>query len=123
MKTAVIRKILPLGIFLAMALTPTTGRAAQDPWSFLEGFQPLPSSLTQFTDRYVAVLYVKRDEQLVAAVFFNASCSLSKCELLHRAGFAAIHAAGSSGRVYVEPDDREILDILAAIAARYALNA
>jgi hypothetical protein len=123
MKTTVTRTIFVVFVLLAIILTPLASHSAPDPWAFLEGFQPLPSSLTRLTDRYVAVIYVKRDEQLVAAVFFNANCAISSCELLHRAGFAAVNAAGSDSRVFVEPDEKELLDVLAVIAAQYSLSA
>ena len=123
MKTTVTRTFFVGFFLLAIIVTPPPSHGAQDPWAFLENFQPLPSSLTRLTDRYVVVMFVKRDEQLVAAVFFNANCEISSCELLHRAGFAAVDAAGSNSRVFVEPDEKELLDILAMIAAQYSLSA
>ena len=123
MKKAMTRTIFVVFILFAIILTPLASHSAQDPWAYLEGFQPLPSSLTRLTDRYVAVIFVKRDEQLVAAVFFNANCEISSCELLHRAGFAVVNAAGSDSRVFVEPDEKELLDVLAVIAAQYSLSA
>ena len=123
MKPTVTRNIFAVIALLAVVLAPLASHGDQDPWSFLAGFQPLPTSVTRIADRYVAVIYVKPDEQLVAAVFFNAICVVTNCEIHHRAGFAAVNAAGSNSRVYVEPNDEELLEILAVIAAQYSLGA
>jgi len=72
---------------LSLGLMPKVGLGAQDPWQFLENFTPLPRSLTRIAERYVAMIYVNRDEQLMAAVIFDASCFAGSCELNHRAGY------------------------------------
>ena len=114
---------LALLVVIALALAPAPSRGGEDPWEFLDGFTPLPESMTRIAEHYVAMIYVNRGEQLVAAVFFNASCIPISCELHHRAGFAAVNSAGSNTRVYVEPDEAELLDIIANLSEQYIQSA
>ena len=60
---------------LSLGLMPAVSLGAQDPWQFLDNFTPVPSSLTRISERYVAMIFVNRDEQLSAAVIFAANCS------------------------------------------------
>lgn len=117
MKSIVIRHFLEVILLLLVTLAPVASHGAQDPWKFLEGFQPLPQSVTRIAEHYVAVIFVNRDEQRVAAVFFNARCVLENCEIDHRAGFAVVDAAGSNMRLYVEPNENELIEIMGAISA------
>jgi hypothetical protein len=55
----------------------------------------------------------------VAAVFFNASCALTSCEIHHRAGYAIANEAGSNARFYVEPDEEELIALMGAMAAKH----
>ena len=105
---------------LSLGLMPAVGLGAQDPWKVLDNFTPLPSSLTRIAERYVAMIFVNRDEQLMAAVFFDATCFADSCELNHRAGYAVVNAEGSNTRLYVEPQDEELKDLLTSISARYS---
>ena len=73
--------------------------------------------MTRIAEHYVAVIFVNRDEQRTAAVFFNARCALESCEINHRAGFAVVDAAGSHMRLYVEPNEKELIEIMGAISA------
>ena len=120
MKSTITRHFLGVILLLSLNLMPALTHGAQDPWKFLEDFTPLPKSLTRIAERYVAVIFVNRDEQLVAAVFFNASCVLGSCELHHRAGFAVVNAAGSNTRLYVEPTEKELIELMGAISAQYS---
>jgi len=108
-----------LMVLITLFVAPEPSRGGQDPWAYLDGFTPLPQSLTRIAERYVAMIYVNRDEQQVAAVFFNASCVPISCELHHRAGFAAVNSAGSNTRVYVEPDEVKLLNVMATISGQY----
>ena len=110
---------LALMVGFTLIMAPAPSRGGQDPWAYLDGFTPLPQSLTRIAERYVAMIYVNRDEHLVAAVFFNASCVPINCEIHHRAGFAAVNSAGSNTRVYVEPEEAELLDVIATISGEY----
>jgi hypothetical protein len=116
MKSIVTRHLFEAILLLLLTLAPVPSHGAQDPWTFLESFQPLPQSATRIAEHYVAVIFVNRDEQRVAAVFFNARCVLENCELDHRAGFAVVDAAGSNMRLYVEPNEEELIQIMGAIS-------
>lgn len=104
-------------LLLLLMLVPAPSHGAQDPWQFLEGYQPLPQSTTRIAEHYVAVIFVNRDEQRIAAVFFNARCVLKNCEIDHRAGFAVVDASGSKMRLYVEPNEEELIAIMGAASA------
>lgn len=120
MKARFTGHILGLILLLSLALMPKPSYGAQDPWKFLEGFTPIPKSLTRVAEHYVAVIFINPDEQLVAAVFFNASCVPASCELHHRAGFAVANDTGSNTRFYVEPHEEELIGVIGAIAAQYS---
>jgi len=120
MKSRLRRTILGMILSLSLGLMPAVSLGAQDPWQFLENFTPLPSSLTRIAERYVAMIFVNRDEQLMAAVIFDATCIAGSCELNHRAGYAVVTAEGSNTRLYVEPEEEELKELLTLISARYA---
>lgn len=112
--------ILGMILLLSVGLMPAVSLGAQDPWKFLDNFTPLPSSLTRIADRYVAMIFVNRDEQLMAAVFFDATCFADSCELNHRAGYAVVNAEGSNARLYVDPQEEELKALLTSISDRYS---
>lgn len=120
MKSRLRGLILGMILFLSLGSMPAVSLGAQDPWNFLDNFTPLPSSLTRIAERYVAMIFVNRDEQLMAAVFFDANCSANRCEINHRAGYAVVNADGSNTRVYVDPQEEELKDLLTQISARYS---
>ena len=105
---------------MGLGLMPAANLSAQDPWQFLDEFTPLPSSLTRISERYVAMLFVNRDAQLTAAVIFAATCGAVDCELSHRAGYAVVNPEGSNTRLYVNPDDDELKELLTSISIRYS---
>ena len=107
-------------LLLWLGLPPAVSLGAQDPWQFLGNFTPLPSSLTRIAERYVAMIFVNRDEQLMAAVIFEATCIADSCDLNHRAGYAVVNAEGSNTRLYIDPQEEELKELLAAISARYS---
>lgn len=112
--------ILGMILLLSVGLMPAVSLGAQDPWKFLDNFTPLPGSLTRIADRYVAMIFVNRDEQLMAAVFFDATCFADSCELNHRAGYAVVNAEGSNARLYVDPQEEELKALLTSISDRYS---
>jgi hypothetical protein len=112
--------ILRIILLLSLILMPAVSLGAQDPWKVLDNFTPLPSSLTRIAERYVAMIFVNRDEQLTAAVFFDATCVADSCELNHRAGYAVVNAEGSYTRLYVDPQEEELKKLLTSISARYS---
>src|SRR3970282_375015 len=107
-------------VFLSLSLIPSPGRGAEDPWDFLDGFTPVPRSLTQIGEQDVAMLFVKREQRLFAAVIFNASCVAGHCELYQRAGYAVANAEGSNTRLYVEPGETDLMALIGAIYAQYS---
>ena len=120
MKSRLRGYVLGMILSLSLGLMPAVSLGAQDPWQFLENFTPLPSSLTRIAERYVAMIYVNRDKQLMAAVIFDASCFANSCEINHRAGYAVVNAEGSNTRLYVDPEEEELKELLTLISARYA---
>ena len=120
MKSRLKRYVSAITLSLSLGLMPAVGLGAQDPWQFLENFTPLPSSLTRIAERYVAMIFVNRDEQLMAAVIFDATCFDDTCELNHRAGYAVVNAEGSNTRLYVDPQEEELKTLLTSISARYS---
>ncbi len=123
MKSTLRGHIVGMILSLSLGLMPAASLGAQqDPWQLLENFTPLPSSLTRIAERYAAMIFVNRDEQLMAAVIFDATCFADSCELNHRAGYAVVNAEGSNTRLYVDPQEEELKELLAAISARYSRN-
>ncbi len=122
MKSRLRGYIVGLILLLWLGLTPAASLGAQDPWQLLENFTPLPSSITRIAERYAAMIYVNRDEQLMAAVIFAATCFAASCELNHRVGYAVVNAEGSNTRLYVDPEEEELKELLTAISARYSRN-
>ena len=122
MKPRVLILMFTAMLLLSLTVVPSLSRGAEDPWSFLDGFTPVPRSLTQIGEHYVAMLYVQRERGLSAAVIFNASCGAGQCELHQRAGFAVANAEGSNTRLYVEPGEKELLAMMGSIHVRYSRN-
>jgi len=107
-------------IWLALTCSPSLSLGTEDPWKFLEDFTPVPSSLTRISENYVAVLFENREQQLLAAVIFKVSCFAGSCALNHRAGYAVSNARGSNTRVYVDPDEQELIALMGVISSGYS---
>ena len=120
MKLRVLILMFTAILLLSLTVVPSPSGGAEDPWEFLEGFTPVPRSLTQIGEHYVAVLFVQREEGLFAAVIFNASCGAGQCELHQRAGFAVANAEGSNTRLYVEPKEKELMELMGSIYVLYS---
>jgi hypothetical protein len=103
-------------------LLPALSFGAEDPWKYLDDFTPLPSTITRIADRYVAMIFIKREEDLSAAVIFSANCNVTSCQLLRRAGYAVVNGAGSKTRLYVDPEEKELIELMGAITARYSAD-
>ena len=120
MKSKICGHILSAMLLLSLSLMPSSSPAAENPWKFLEDrFTPVPSSLTRIAEHYVAMLFVDREQELFAAVIFKASCAVGNCALLHRAGYAVANAEGSNTRLYVEPRETELMELIGAIYTQY----
>ena len=120
MKASVRTYSLAAFFWLALTWSASLSLGTDDPWRFLEDFTPLPSSLTRIGENYVAVLFENREQQLLAAVIFKASCFAGSCELVHRAGYAVANARGSNTRVYVDPSEEELMALMGVISSRYS---
>ena len=118
MRAKVRAYILAAILSLSVSLIPSPGLGTGDPWKFLDGFTPVPRSLTQIGEHYVAMLFVNREQRLFAAVIFKASCGAGQCELHQRAGYAVANAEGSNTRLYVEPRETELMALIGAIYAQ-----
>lgn len=119
MKAKVFLFIFAAILLLSLTIVPTLSVGAEDPWRVLDGFTPVPRSLTRVGEHYVGMLFVNRQEQLLAAVIFNASCAGASCELNHRAGFAVTNAQGSNTRLYVDPSEEELMEIMGSAYVHY----
>jgi hypothetical protein len=122
MKPRVLILMFTAILLLSLTVVPSLSRGAEDPWDFLDGFTPVPRSLTQIGEHYVAMLFVKREQGLFAAVIFNASCGAGQCQLHQRAGYAVANAEGSNTRLYVEPREKELLEMMGSIYVRAPRN-
>lgn len=120
MKSRWKRHFLGMILLLSFGLMPSLSLGAQNPWKSLDNFTPLPGSLRRIGGPYVAMILVNRDEQVMAAVFFEATCFADRCELNHRAGYAMVDADGSNPRVYVEPQEEKLNELLRSISDRYS---
>ena len=118
MKPRVLILMFTAVLLLSLTVVPSLSRGAEDPWNFLDGFTPVPRSLTRIGEHYVAMLFVNREQRLFAAVIFNASCVAGHCELYQRAGYAVANAEGSNTRLYVEPRETELMALIGAIYAQ-----
>ena len=118
MKPRVLILMFAAILLLSLTVVPSRSRGAEDPWDFLDGFTPVPRSLTRIGEHYVAMLFVKREQRLFAAVIFNASCVAGHCELYQRAGYVVANAEGSNTRLYVEPRETELMALIGAIYAQ-----
>jgi hypothetical protein len=115
MKPRVLILMFTAILLLTLTVAPSLSRGAEDPWQYLDGFTPLPRSLTQIGEHYVAMLFVQREQELFAAVIFNASCIAGHCELHQRAGYAVANAKGLNTRLYVEPGETDLMALIGAI--------
>jgi len=115
MKSRVLILMFTAILLLSLTVVPSLSRGAEDPWNFLDGFTPVPRSLTRIGEHYVAMLFVNREQRLFAAVIFNASCVAGHCELYQRAGYAVANAEGSNTRLYVEPGETDLMALIGAI--------
>jgi len=120
MKPRVLILMFTAILLVSLTVVPSLSRGAEDPWNFLDGFTPVPYSLTRIGEHYVAMLFVNRDQRLFAAVIFNASCDAGQCELRQRAGYAVASAEGSNTRLYVEPRETELMALIGAIYTQYS---
>lgn len=119
MKTNLSRTIITTLFLLSCAALPASALNPEDNWQALDGFTPVVSKMTRFSEDYVVIPYVNREQSQVAAVFFAATCDLAGCELERRAGYAITNPEGSDVRMYIDPRDRDLI----ALVHRFSLSA
>lgn len=119
MKTLLTKIIITTLVLLSCTALPASALNPEDNWQALDGFTPMPSKMVRFSEDYVVIPYVNREQSLVAAVFFAATCDIAGCELERRAGYAITNPEGSDVKMYIDPRDRDLI----ALVHRFSLSA
>ena len=119
MKTLLTKIIITTLVLLSCTALPANALNPEDNWQALDGFTPMPSKMVRFSEDYVVIPYVNREQSLVAAVFFAATCDIAGCELERRAGYAITNPEGSDVKMYIDPRDRDLI----ALVHRFSLSA
>ena len=112
MKTLLTKIIITTLVLLSCTTLPASALNPEDNWQALDGFTPMPSKMVRFSEDYVVIPYVNREQSLVAAVFFAATCDIAGCELERRAGYAITNAEGSDVKMYIDPRDRDLIALV-----------
>lgn len=108
-----LRKQLSISVLLlVLVAVPGFSAGAEDPWDFLEGFSLVPGSEARVEEHYVAALFEKPDEELLAVVVFNADCNVESCRVNHRAAYAVFDEEGFNVRRYIDPRERELMELI-----------
>lgn len=118
MKAMLTRMIITMSVILSYTAVSPVMLAAKENWQALDGFTPLISQMSQFSERYVVIPFVNHEEELTAAVFFAATCDFTGCELERRAGYAITNPAGSDVKLYIDPRDPELIDLVQEFSMR-----
>ena len=108
-----IKQIFITILFLLLVFAPSPSVQAEDPWQFLKGFTLIPDSAARIEEHYVVALFVSSDKQQLAVVIFNATCDSGSCRANHRAAYSVVDAEGSNIRRYVDPKERELMELIA----------
>ena len=119
MKTLLTKIIITTLVLLSFTTLPASAQNAEENWQALDGFTPVPSKMIRFSEDYVVIPYVNREQSLMAAVFFAATCDIAGCELERRAGYAITNAEGSDVKMYIDPRDRDLI----ALVHQFSLSA
>ena len=119
MKAFLTKTIITTLVLLSFTTLPASTLNAEENWQALDGFTPVPSKMVRFNEDYVVIPYVNREQSLVAAVFFAATCDIAGCELERRAGYAIANAEGSDVKMYIDPRDRDLI----ALVHQFSLSA
>ena len=112
MKAILGKMIIAMLVLLSFSAVSPVSLAAKESWQALEGFTPLLSEMTQFSERYVVIPFINQEENMTAAVFFAATCDSEGCELERRAGYAITNPEGSDVKLYIDPRDRELIALV-----------
>ena len=119
MKAFLTKIIMTILVLLSLTALPASALNPEDNWQALDGFTPMPSKMIRFSEDYVMIPYVNREQSLVAAVFFAATCDFAGCELERRAGYAITNPEGSDVKMYIDPRDRDLI----ALVHQFSLSA
>jgi len=112
MKAFLTKTIITTLVLLSFSTLPASTLNAEENWQALDGFTPVPSKMIRFSEDYVVIPYVNREQSLIAAVFFAATCDIAGCELERRAGYAISNAEGSDVKLYIDPRDRALIALV-----------
>jgi len=112
MKAFLTKTIITTLVLLSFTTLPASTLNAKENWQALDGFTPVPSKMIRFSEDYVVIPYVNREQSLMAAVFFAATCDIAGCELERRAGYAISNAEGSDVKLYIDPRDRALIALV-----------
>jgi hypothetical protein len=112
MKAFLTKTIITTLVLLSFTTLPASTLNAEENWQALDGFTPVPSKMIRFSEDYVVIPYVNREQSLMAAVFFAATCDIASCELERRAGYAISNAEGSDVKLYIDPRDRALIALV-----------
>lgn len=112
MKTFLTKIVIMTLFLLLCAALPASALNPEDNWQALDGFTPMPSKMIRFSEDYVVIPYVNREQSLMAAVFFAATCDFAGCELQRRAGYAITNPEGSDVKMYIDPRDRDLIALV-----------
>jgi len=112
MKAFLTKTIITTLVLLSFSTLPASTLNAEENWQALDGFTPVPSKMIRFSEDYVVIPYVNREQSLMAAVFFAATCDIAGCELERRAGYAISNAEGSDVKLYIDPRDRALIALV-----------
>lgn len=112
MKTFLTKTIITTLVLLSCTALSASRLDAKENWQALDGFTPVVSEMTRFGEGYVVIPYVNPEEALVAAVFFAATCNITGCDLVRRAGYAITNAEGSDVKLYIDPRDRALIALV-----------
>jgi hypothetical protein len=112
MKAFLTKTIITTLVLLSFTTLPASTLNAEENWQALDGFTPVPSKMIRFSEDYVVIPYVNREQSLMAAVFFAATCDIAGCELERRAGYAISNAEGSDVKLYIDPRDRALIALV-----------
>jgi hypothetical protein len=106
------KMIIAMVVLMSFSAVSPVSLAAKENWQALEGFTPLLSEMTQFSQRYVVIPFVNQEDNMTAAVFFAATCDSAGCALERRAGYAITNPEGSDVKLYIDPRDRELIALV-----------
>jgi hypothetical protein len=106
------KQILVVILILFLSIPPLLNARADDPWEDLKGFTLVPNSPARVEEHYVAALFQNSEKGLLAVVLFNVTCDSDRCKVNNRAAYSLFNDEGRNVRVYVDPQEPELLKLI-----------